>query len=304
MGMHLPHGGHLTHGHPINLSGKWFQFEHYGVDRATERIDYDALEEQARSVRPKMIVAGGSAYPRVIDFARLREICDAVGALLFVDMAHIAGLVAADLHPSPIPYADFVSTTTHKTLRGPRGGMVFCKAEHARALDRAVFPGVQGGPLMHVIAAKAVALKEALAPEFKQYQAQVLENARTLADALQGRGFRVVSGGTDTHLMLVDVKSSRGLTGQAAETVLDDVGITVNKNTIPFDEESPMVTSGLRLGSPAATSRGMGAAEMRTIAEIIDDVLSAPGDDAVRAAARARVQALCEKFPLYGGLER
>ena len=214
MGMKLPHGGHLTHGHPINLSGKWFDFEHYGVDKETERIDYDAVAEQARRVRPKMIVAGGSAYPRIIDFERLRQICDEVGALLFVDMAHFAGLVAAGLHPNPIPYADFVSTTTHKTLRGPRGGMVFSKAEHAKALDRAVFPGVQGGPLMHVIAAKAVALKEALSPGFKEYQRRVVENARVLAEALQERGFRIVSGGTDTHLLLVDVKASRGLTGR------------------------------------------------------------------------------------------
>jgi len=303
MGMKLPHGGHLTHGHPINLSGKWFDFEHYGVDKETERIDYDAVAEQARRVRPKMIVAGGSAYPRIIDFERLRQISDEVGALLFVDMAHFAGLVAAGLHPNPIPYADFVSTTTHKTLRGPRGGMVFSKAEHAKALDRAVFPGVQGGPLMHVIAAKAVALKEALSPGFKEYQRRVVENARVLAEALQERGFRIVSGGTDTHLLLVDVKASRGLTGQAAEKVLDSVGITVNKNTIPFDEEPPMVTSGLRLGSPAATTRGMGPEEMRAIAGIIDDVLSAPEDERVLNSARERVRALCEQYPLYGGLQ-
>ncbi|MFO7265344.1 MAG: serine hydroxymethyltransferase [Bacillota bacterium] len=302
MGMQLSHGGHLTHGHPVNLSGSWFRFEHYGVDPETEQIDYDALYKQAEQVRPKMIVAGASAYPRIIDFARLREICDAVGALLFVDMAHIAGLVAAGLHPSPIPYADFVSTTTHKTLRGPRGGMVFCKAQYAKALDRAVFPGVQGGPLMHIIAAKAVALKEASTPEFKEYQRRVLENARTLASALQRRGFRIVSGGTDTHLLLVDVKSSRGLTGQAAEKILDAVGITVNKNTIPYDPEPPAVTSGLRLGTPAATTRGMTAADMEEIAAIIDDVLSAPEDQAVLESARRRVRALCEKYPLYGGL--
>jgi len=302
MGMQLSHGGHLTHGHPVNLSGSWFRFEHYGVDPETEQIDYDALYKQAEQVRPKMIVAGASAYPRIIDFARLREICDAVGALLFVDMAHIAGLVAAGLHPSPIPYADFVSTTTHKTLRGPRGGMVFCKAQYAKALDRAVFPGVQGGPLMHIIAAKAVALKEASTPEFKEYQRRMLENARTLASALQRRGFRIVSGGTDTHLLLVDVKSSRGLTGQAAEKILDAVGITVNKNTIPYDPEPPAVTSGLRLGTPAATTRGMTAADMEEIAAIIDDVLSAPEDQAVLESARRRVRALCEKYPLYGGL--
>lgn len=301
MGMHLPHGGHLTHGHPINLSGAWFTFEHYGVDKETERIDYDALARQAEAVKPKMIVAGGSAYPRQIDFARLRDIADAAGALLFVDMAHFAGLVAAGLHPNPIPYADYVTTTTHKTLRGPRGGMIFCKSSYARAIDRAVFPGIQGGPLMHVIAAKAVALKEALAPEFKQYQSRVVENANTLAEALVERGYRLASGGTDTHLLLVDVKTSRGVTGQQAETVLDTVGITVNKNTIPFDTESAMVTSGVRLGSPAATTRGMGPEEMKVIAAIIDDVLSAPEDEAVLEDARRRVGDLCAQYPLYGG---
>ncbi|MFS8664927.1 MAG: serine hydroxymethyltransferase [Limnochordales bacterium] len=302
MGMALPHGGHLTHGHPINLSGRLYRFVEYGVDRETEQIDYDALEAQAREVRPKMIVAGASAYPRIIDFARLRQICDAVGALLFVDMAHIAGLVAASLHPSPIPYADFVTTTTHKTLRGPRGGLIFCKERYAKDIDRAVFPGVQGGPLMHVIAAKAVALKEALTPEFRAYQQQIVKNAQALAEALKARGFRLVSGGTDNHLMLVDVKSSRGLTGKQAETLLDEVGITVNKNTIPFDTEKPAVGSGLRLGTPAVTTRGMKEAEMEEIADIIDRVLSHPGDEIVRQEARERVARLCAAYPLYGGV--
>ncbi|MFO7311121.1 MAG: serine hydroxymethyltransferase [Bacillota bacterium] len=302
MGMALPHGGHLTHGHPINLSGRLYRFVEYGVDRETEQIDYDALEAQAREVRPKMIVAGASAYPRIIDFARLRQICDAVGALLFVDMAHIAGLVAAGLHPSPIPYADFVTTTTHKTLRGPRGGLIFCKERYAKDIDRAVFPGVQGGPLMHVIAAKAVALKEALTPEFRAYQQQIVKNAQALAEALKARGFRLVSGGTDNHLMLVDVKSSRGLTGKQAETLLDEVGITVNKNTIPFDTEKPAVGSGLRLGTPAVTTRGMKEAEMEEIADIIDRVLSHPGDEIVRQEARERVARLCAAYPLYGGV--
>ncbi|HEY8496983.1 MAG TPA: serine hydroxymethyltransferase [Limnochordales bacterium] len=302
MGMALPHGGHLTHGHPINLSGRLYRFVEYGVDRETEQIDYDALEAQAREVRPKMIVAGASAYPRIIDFARLRQICDAVGALLFVDMAHIAGLVAAGLHPSPIPYADFVTTTTHKTLRGPRGGLIFCKEQYAKDIDRAVFPGVQGGPLMHVIAAKAVALKEALTPAFRAYQQQIVKNAQALAAALQARGFRLISGGTDNHLMLVDVKSSRGLTGKQAETLLDEVGITVNKNTIPFDTEKPAVGSGLRLGTPAVTTRGMKEAEMEEIADIIDRVLSHPGDETVRQEARERVARLCAAYPLYGGV--
>jgi len=302
MGMALPHGGHLTHGHPINLSGRLYRFVEYGVDRETERIDYDALERQALEVKPKMIVAGASAYPRIIDFERLRAICDKAGALLFVDMAHIAGLVAAGLHPSPIPYADFVTTTTHKTLRGPRGGMIFCKAQYAKDLDRAVFPGVQGGPLMHVIAAKAVALKEALAPEFRAYQQQILANAQALAGALARRGFRLISGGTDNHLMLVDVKSSRGLTGKRAEALLDEVMITVNKNTIPFDTEKPAVGSGLRLGTPAVTTRGMKEPEMEEIAAIIDLVLSKPDDEAVRQQARERVGRLCAAYPLYGGV--
>ena len=302
MGMALHHGGHLTHGHPVNLSGRLYRFVDYGVDPKTEQIDYDELEKKAREVKPKMIVAGASAYPRIIDFARLREICDAVGALLFVDMAHIAGLVAAGLHPSPIPYADYVTTTTHKTLRGPRGGLIFCKAQYAKDLDKAVFPGVQGGPLMHVIAAKAVALKEALTPEFRSYQRQIVNNAKALAAALMSRGFRLVSGGTDNHLMLVDVKTSRGLTGKKAETLLDEVMITVNKNTIPFDTEKPAVGSGLRIGTPAVTTRGMKEPQMEEIADIIDQVLSNPDDEAVRAEARERVARLCAAYPLYGGV--
>src|SRR5690606_17187090 len=249
MGMSLSHGGHLTHGSPVNLSGKWFNIVPYYVDEETEQIDYDALRKLAKEHKPKMIIAGASAYPRFIDFKAFREICDEVGALLMVDMAHIAGLVAAGLHPSPVPYADFVTTTTHKTLRGPRGGMILCKAEHAKAVDKAVFPGIQGGPLMHVIAAKAVALKEALTPEFKEYQKRVVANAKAMAKALADRGYRIVSGGTDNHLLLVDVKQA-GLTGKDAEKALDEVGITVNKNTIPFDTESPFVTSGIRIGTP------------------------------------------------------
>ena len=290
LGMALPHGGHLTHGSPVNVSGKWFNIVSYGVDPETERIDYDAVRKAALEHRPKLIIAGASAYPRIIDFAAFRSICDEVGAKLLVDMAHIAGLVAAGFHPSPVPYADYVTTTTHKTLRGPRGGMILCKAEEAKNIDRAVFPGLQGGPLMHIIAAKAVALKEALQPEFKEYQSRVLANARALASALQARGYRLVSGGTDNHLMLVDVKA-KGITGKDAEKVLDDIGITVNKNTIPFDQESPFVTSGIRLGTPAVTTRGYTENDMDTIAELIDEALTAAVRgtlDEVRASLRAR----------------
>ncbi|MBX6353753.1 MAG: serine hydroxymethyltransferase [Thermoflavifilum sp.] len=300
LGMNLAHGGHLTHGSPVNFSGRTYRFVAYGVDPKTHRIDYDAVEALAREHRPKLIVAGASAYPRIIDFARLREIADAVGALLMVDMAHIAGLVAAGLHPSPVPYADFVTTTTHKTLRGPRGGMILCKAEHAKAIDKAVFPGIQGGPLMHIIAAKAVAFGEALQPSFREYSERIVANAKALAQALMDRGFKLVSDGTDNHLMLVDVRSV-GLTGKEAERRLDDVGITVNKNAIPFDPEKPTVTSGIRLGTPAVTTRGMDTAAMVEIADIIRLVLT-DDSEAARAEARDRVRKLCEQYPLYEGL--
>lgn len=300
LGMSLSHGGHLTHGSPVNLSGKWFNFTHYGVSKETEQLDYDEVLDIAKEVKPKMIVAGASAYPRVISFTKLREIADAVGAYLMVDMAHIAGLVAAGLHPNPVPVADFVTTTTHKTLRGPRGGMIFCKEQYAKAIDKAVFPGTQGGPLMHIIAAKAVALKEAMSVEFKEYQMNIVRNARALADSLAGHGFRLVSGGTDNHLMLVDVKSS-GLTGKEAERILDSVGITVNKNTIPFDTESPMVTSGIRLGTPAVTTRGMREPEMQEIADLISRALAADSEETLKAVSAER-KALTERFPLYQDL--
>lgn len=302
LGMSLAHGGHLTHGSPVNFSGKLFSFIHYGVDEETERIDYVALEELANKHKPKLIVAGASAYPRLIDFQRIRAICDSVGAYFMVDMAHIAGLVAAGLHPSPVPYAHFVTTTTHKTLRGPRGGLVLCKKEFARTVDKTIFPGTQGGPLMHIIAAKAVALKEAATPEFVEYQRRVVKNATVLAKTLKHCGLRLVSGGTDNHLMLVDVRGL-GLTGKMAEETLDSVGITVNKNAIPFDPESPFITSGIRIGSPAVTTRGMGEAEMEEIGHIIYKVLAAPTDMAVLEEARERRQRLCQKFPLYEWLD-
>lgn len=301
LGMDLSHGGHLTHGHPINLSGKYFNFVPYGVTKEEETIDYDALLNLAREHKPKMIVAGASAYPRVIDFKRIREIADEVGALVMVDMAHIAGLIAAGLHPNPVPYAEFVTTTTHKTLRGPRGGLILCKEEFKKAIDSAVFPGTQGGPLMHVIAAKAVALKEAASPEFKAYQGQVVKNAKVLAEALGNRGFRIVSGGTDNHLMLVSVREL-GLTGLQAERLLDRCSITVNKNTIPFDPEKPFITSGLRIGTPAVTTRGMKEAEMLEIAEIISDVLHNPDDEDILANAKEKVESLTKRFPLYPNL--
>lgn len=294
LGMNLSHGGHLTHGSPVNISGIYFKFAAYGVDPETETIDYDQVLATAREVKPKMIVAGASAYPRIIDFAKFREIADEVGAYLMVDMAHIAGLVAAGLHPSPVPYADFVTTTTHKTLRGPRGGMILCKEKYAKAIDKAIFPGIQGGPLMHVIAAKAVSFKEALQPEFKVYQQKIINNAQTLAKRLQEKGFRLVSGGTDNHLMLVDLRQ-KGLTGKDAEKMLDEARVTVNKNTIPFETESPFVTSGIRIGTPAVTSRGMGEAEMVEIADIIDLVLTHKNIE----EAREKVNALTQRFPLY-----
>lgn len=299
MGMNLTDGGHLTHGSPVNMSGKYFKIVPYGVSAETEALDYDELQRLAEECRPKLIVAGASAYARIIDFPRMAEIAHAVGAYLMVDMAHIAGLVAAGCHPSPVPYADVVTTTTHKTLRGPRGGMILCKDEEfGKQFNKAIFPGIQGGPLMHVIAAKAVALKEALSPEFKEYAAQVIKNARVLADTLAAEGFRIVSGGTDNHLMLVDL-TSKNLTGKAAQNLLDEVGITANKNTIPFEKLSPFVTSGIRLGSPALTTRGFKEEDMQEVGSIIALVLNNPEDESAREQARQRVAALCGKYPLY-----
>ena len=298
MGMDLSCGGHLTHGHRLSYSGRDFEVISYGVDPETETIDYDALEQQALEGRPKLIIAGASAYSRQINFARFREIADKVDALLMADMAHIAGLVAAGLHPSPVPFCDFVTTTTHKTLRGPRGGMILCRAEHAKVIDRAVFPGLQGGPLMHIIAAKAVALSQASTPEFREDQAQVISNAQQLSSQLNTLGWRIVSGGTDNHVFLVDVAHG-GLTGKIAEESLDLAGITVNKNTIPYDKNSPMVASGVRLGTAAVTTRGMGASEMNTIAELIDRILRAPESEEVRGQVTQEVRELCERFPLY-----
>ncbi|GAJ38409.1 serine hydroxymethyltransferase [Parageobacillus sp. VR-IP] len=298
LGMNLSHGGHLTHGSPVNFSGIQYNFVEYGVDPETHVIDYDDVLEKARVHKPKLIVAGASAYPRIIDFKRFREIADEVGAYLMVDMAHIAGLVAAGLHPNPVPYAHFVTTTTHKTLRGPRGGMILCKEEFAKQIDKAIFPGIQGGPLMHVIAAKAVALGEALQDDFKTYAQNIVNNAKRLAEALKNEGFTLVSGGTDNHLLLVDLRP-QGLTGKVAEKVLDEVGITVNKNTIPYDPESPFVTSGIRIGTAAVTTRGFGLEEMDEIASIISLVLKHHEDEAKLEEARQRVAALTEKFPLY-----
>ena len=298
MGMNLSHGGHLTHGSPVNVSGKYFNIIPYGVDAETGRIDYEEMRKIAQEHKPKMIIGGGSAYSRQIDFKTMADIAHEVGAIFMVDMAHFAGLVAAGLHPNPVEYADIVTTTTHKTLRGPRGGMIMCKEEYAKAIDKSIFPGIQGGPLMHVIAAKAVAFGEALQPEFKEYAKQIIVNAQTLADALQEEGFTIVSGGTDTHVLLVDLRTV-GLTGKVAEHVLDEVGITCNKNTIPFDPESPFVTSGIRLGSPALTTRGLHAEDMKEIASIISLVLKQPEDTAVLAEAKQRVAALCEKYPMY-----
>jgi glycine hydroxymethyltransferase len=298
LGMNLAHGGHLTHGHPLNFSGQYFKIVPYGVTAADERIDYDEVARLALEHKPKLIVVGASAYPRRIDFARIRAAADAAGALMMTDMAHIAGLVAAGEHPSPVPHSDFVTTTTHKTLRGPRGGMILCRGAFAKDVDRALFPGVQGGPLMHIVAAKAVCLKEALAPAFRTYQQQIVKNAARLAAALAGAGFRLVSGGTDNHLMLVDV-FSRGLTGKVAEAALGKAGITVNKNAIPFDKNPPMVASGIRIGTPAVTTRGMCESEMDTIGALIARVLASPDDEAVQVAVRAEVEALCRRFPLY-----
>jgi glycine hydroxymethyltransferase len=298
LGMNLAHGGHLTHGHPLNFSGKLFTIVPYGVRRDDERIDYDELAELADQHKPKMIMAGASAYPRVIDFARMADVARRVNAPLVVDMAHIAGLVAAGVHPSPVPHATFVTTTTHKTLRGPRSGMVLCREQYAKDLDRTVFPGVQGGPLMHVIAAKAVCFSEAASAAFATYQRQIVANAQRLAANLATAGFRLVSGGTDNHLMLVDV-FSKGVTGKLAEAALDRAGITVNKNAIPFDQNPPMVASGIRIGTPALTTRGMREAEMDTIADLVTRVLAAPEDARVQQTVRAEVKQLCRKFPLY-----
>jgi glycine hydroxymethyltransferase len=298
LGMNLAHGGHLSMGSPVNFSGMLYRVIPYGVSEQTETIDYDELERLAKEHRPKLIVAGASAYSRIIDYARFRKIADAIGAMLMVDMAHIAGLVAAGLHPSPVPHADFVTTTTHKTLRGPRGGMVLCRAEHAKTIDSKVFPGMQGGPLMHVIAAKAVALKEALSPDFKSYQQQIVKNARALAQALMSQGFRLTSGGTDNHLMLVDLRKSE-LTGKVAQEALDRARITVNKNAVPFDTRSPFVTSGIRLGTPAVTTRGMKEKEMEQIGDFIVRALNHAADEQALQTVAGKVGELCRKFPVY-----
>ncbi len=298
LGLNLAHGGHLTHGSPVNFSGRFFKIVPYGVDRETERIDMAEVRRLAREHRPKLIVTGGSAYPRTLNFAAFREVADEVGALLMADIAHPAGIIAAGLHPSPIPYCDLVTTTTHKTLRGPRGGMIMCKEAHAAAVNKSIFPGMQGGPLMHIIAAKAVAFKEALTPEFRAYQKQITGNATALAEALLAFGFRLVSGGTDTHLMLVDL-TSKGLTGKAAETALDRAGITVNKNAIPFDVKPPTITSGIRLGTPALTTRGLREAEMRQVAGLIAEVLADVENSNRQAHVAGQVRELCAEFPLY-----
>ena len=298
MGMNLSQGGHLSHGSPVNISGKYYNVVPYGVTHETERIDYDEFARIAKEAQPKLIVAGASAYPRVIDFECMAEIAHSIGAIFMVDMAHIAGLVAAGLHPSPVPYADIVTTTTHKTLRGPRGGLILCKEKYAKQIDKAIFPGVQGGPLMHVIAAKAVALGEALKPEFKEYAKQIITNCQALAEGLIAEGFRLVSGGTDNHLLLVDVRGQK-MTGKTAEHLLDEVGVTCNKNTIPFDPESPFVTSGIRLGTAAVTTRGFKEADMKEVAAIIGLVLNNPEDAEKQSEAAQRVAALCAKYPMY-----
>ncbi|WCK54354.1 serine hydroxymethyltransferase [Aneurinibacillus sp. Ricciae_BoGa-3] len=301
LGMNLSHGGHLTHGSPVNFSGKLYNFVEYGVDKDTQVLDYDDIRRKAEEHKPKMIVAGASAYPRFIDFEKLSDIAKSVGAYLMVDMAHIAGLIATGHHPNPVPHADFVTTTTHKTLRGPRGGMILCKEEYAKAVDKSIFPGVQGGPLMHVIAAKAVAFGEALQPEFKDYSARIIANAKQLAESLTEEGFTLISGGTDNHLLLVDVRNLN-LTGKDAEHLLDEVGITCNKNTIPFDPASPFVTSGIRIGTPAVTTRGFDQEAMKEVAAIMALTLKNPQDQQKQQEAANRVAALCEKFPMYPGI--
>jgi glycine hydroxymethyltransferase len=298
LGMNLAHGGHLTHGSPVNFSGKLYNFYFYGVDKNTEMINYDSVWNLAKELKPKLIVAGASAYPRIIDFEKFAQIAEDVGAYFMVDMAHIAGLVAAGLHPSPVPYAHFVTSTTHKTLRGPRGGFILCKKEFAKEIDKAVFPGIQGGPLMHVIAAKAVAFKEAMSPEFKEYQKQIVLNAKAMAEELIKLGYRLVSGGTDNHLMLVDLRD-KGITGKEAEKALEEAGITVNKNAIPFDPQPPTITSGIRIGTPALTTRGMKEDEMRYIARLIHEVLSNFKDERVKEKVKKEVEELCKQFPIY-----
>lgn len=298
MGLNLSHGGHLTHGSPVNASGILFNFSSYGVTKDTETIDFDALHQAAKEHKPKMIVTGATAYPRVIDFNKFREICDEVGAVLMVDIAHIAGLVATGLHPSPVPVSEVVTSTTHKTLRGPRSGLILCKEKYAKQINKAVFPGTQGGPLEHIIAAKAVCFKEAMTPEFKKYQGQIVKNAKALAEGLLKNGFRLVSGGTDTHLVLVDLRPKK-ITGKIAENVLDEVGITVNKNTIPFDPEKPFVTSGIRIGTPALTTRGMKEGEMKKIADLIGEILSKVEDEKTKKEVASIVKEICKQFPLY-----
>lgn len=298
LGMNLSHGGHLTHGSPVNFSGQLYNIVFYGVRKDNHRIDYDQVRDLARQHKPKMIVVGASAYPRIIDFKAFREIADEVGAVVMVDIAHIAGLVVAGLHPTPVPYAEFVTTTTHKTLRGPRAGMIMCRADYAKAVDKMIFPGIQGGPLMHVIAAKAVALKEALEPSFKEYQKQIVANAKTLSTEITNKGYDLVSGGTDTHLMLVDL-TKKDITGKEAEEALVKAGITVNKNTIPFETKSPFVTSGIRIGTPAATTKGMKEAEMKIIANLIDEAIKNRSDESKLSSIKNRVNELCKKFPFY-----
>ena len=301
MGMNLAHGGHLSHGSPVNISGKYFNIVPYGVSEGEEVIDYAEMEKIALECKPKLIISGASAYSRVIDFKRVREICDKVGALMMVDIAHIAGLVAAGLHPSPVPFADFVTTTTHKTLRGPRGGVIMCKEEWGKAIDKAIFPGVQGGPLMHIIAAKAVAFKEALSPEFKEYQKQVVKNAKAMAEEFRARGVKMVSGGTDNHLILLNL-TDKNMTGKELEKLLDEVHITVNKNAVPFDTQKPFVTSGIRVGTPAMTSRGMKEAEAKKIASLIADVIDRR--EQAFDSVNAEVAKLCKAFPLYADCVR
>jgi len=298
MGMDLSHGGHLTHGHPLSYSGRDFKVVAYGVRKDDELIDYDEMQRIAEESKPRMIICGASAYSRVIDFKRIRDIADGVGALMMADIAHIAGLVVTGHHPSPVPYADFVTTTTHKTLRGPRSGLILCKEKYAKEIDRSVFPGIQGGPLVHIIAGKAVAFREALSPAFKEYQRQVVSNARMLANAVKDTGFRIVSGGTDNHLFMTDV-FSKGITGKAAQQILEDANITTNKNTIPFDQNKPMVASGIRIGTPAVTTRGLREPEMKTIANLIARVLDSQGDAGVTTQVKSEVKALCDQFPIY-----